>query len=124
MSHRDSCPDDYEARRQGERAYERGDGSWRNPYRDDYSGERCEDAELYWRRGYEYAEQRHEEQTAEERAAQRRAEERAQEERYYLQMQEEAYYREMEERAYAEQMQPEPEQPTGSDAASSEERKP
>jgi hypothetical protein len=123
MSHRDECPTDYEARRQGERAYERGDGSWRNPYRDDYSGERCEDAERYWRRGYEAAEQRHEEQMAEERSAQRRAEERAQEERYYLQMQEEAYYREMEERAYAEQMQEEPQPDPISPAAHDSESK-
>lgn len=57
MSHRDDCPDRWEARREGERAFERGYG--RNPYEPDMWGERgCEEAADEWKRGHRSAELR------------------------------------------------------------------
>lgn len=55
MSHRSSCPTEWEARSEGARAFNRGGSSWNNPYRD---GE-CEEAESAWRTGFRRAEQRH-----------------------------------------------------------------
>lgn len=80
MSHRDDCPTGWEARRHGERAYERGYGS--NPYRGGSGEEGCDEAEREWRRGYNAAERRAEEQHAKEAAARRRAEARRQDEEY------------------------------------------
>lgn len=96
MSHRENCPDDYDARREGQRAYESGTGSWRNPYGD--GGEQpCDDAERAWRSGYRSAERDDEERRAEERDEQRRAEtarcERESEEAaHYAQMEQEQPY--------------------------------
>lgn len=87
MSHRSDCKDPWEARREGERAYERGYGV--NPYRDgdyneNYDDRRCrEEAESAWRRGYYAAEQQAEEEAAERAAQIRREEARAEEEAYY-----------------------------------------
>lgn len=108
MSHRDSCPTDWEARREGERAFDRGYGS--NPYRGGYGEDRCEEAERAWRRGYSAAEERHSEERAAERAAQRRAYERVDEDAYYAE-QERRYY---DEQLWAEQ-HPLPQQETPDD---------
>lgn len=70
-------PDEYEARRQGERSQEWGEGNWSNPYRD--SG-RNDEIERAWDRGYRDAELRAEEEALERRRAERRAEEREREE--------------------------------------------
>jgi hypothetical protein len=56
MSHRDSCPDEYDARREGERAHERGRGYYSNPYHDREEG--CDEAASAWSRGYRAAEER------------------------------------------------------------------
>ena len=82
MSHRSTCPDPWEARREGERAGHRGYGS--NPY-DDYpwNRERCDEAADEWKRGYRAGEERREEEEREERAAARRAQERREEEAYH-----------------------------------------
>lgn len=86
MSHRDSCPPPYEARREGERAQERGRGRYNNPYRDD-----CEEAAHEWERGHRAAERREEERREEQeqhdREERHRAEqrdlEREQEQNYF-----------------------------------------
>ena len=75
MSHRWDCPTDYEARRRGERAFERGDGSWRNPYKEQIGEQSCSEAEENWQRGYRAAERREEEHIAELHREQRRQEE-------------------------------------------------
>jgi hypothetical protein len=71
LSHRPSCPDPWEARRAGERAFENGFGS--NPHRhepvgyESYEDRRCrEEAAGAWRRGYSSAEEREQERQAEE----------------------------------------------------------
>lgn len=79
MSHRSDCKDPWEARREGERAYEWG-GS--NPYRHGDAFESFEDrhcrerSESEWRTGYNRAEiaaeERAEEEAHERRAAERR----------------------------------------------------
>lgn len=88
MSHRDYCPDDWTARREGERAFERGEGSWRNPYGESHSSfdTPCEDADAAWRRGYREAERHEEERHAEERRQERRQEE-MREQRHYEEQQ-------------------------------------
>ena len=83
MSHRDSCPADWEACREGERAFERGWGT--NPYRSQWGEDHCEDAQRAWSRGFHYAEQQAEDRRMEERAARRRHEEREMEESYWRQ---------------------------------------
>lgn len=75
MSHRPSCPDEYDAKREGERAFDRGAGEWRNPYRDD-----CDEAASAWSRGYREREREDEREHAEAAAAQRRREAREMEE--------------------------------------------
>ena len=77
MSHLNSCPDSYTARREGERAADYGYGSFRNPYHDD-----CDEAARAWDRGYYAEQERLDEEARERRAAERRADERAQEEAY------------------------------------------
>jgi len=72
MSHRSDCKDPWEARREGERAFERGFGS--NPYREpdtflhgpeSYEDRRCrEEAASAWRRGHSAAEERAQEERA------------------------------------------------------------
>jgi hypothetical protein len=79
MSHRDNCPDRWEARREGERAQENGYGSFRNPY-GGYGDDACPEAESAWRSGWYNAERRQEEREAEaahERAVRRRIDEEA-----------------------------------------------
>lgn len=89
MSHRWNCHDEYEARREGERAYEYGRSRSSNPYEDSYwnRDRACPDAENAWDRGYRAAEIRDEEEreeaAARQRAAMRRAEEEAEEYAYY-----------------------------------------
>lgn len=98
MGHRWNCPTPWTAEREGERAFERGEGYWRNPYRDDGWGRsRCEDADRAWQRGYRDAERREE-----ERQAERRAEERRREEARWRQQEQEQYDEQMraEEEAY------------------------
>lgn len=53
MSHRDSCPDRYDAEREGKRAFERGSSSFRNPYDDPFNG--CEEASRAWDDGFRRA---------------------------------------------------------------------
>jgi hypothetical protein len=93
MSHRFDCPSKYEARRTGERAFERGDGSWRNPYKSDWPDEGCPEAAQEWRRGYRDAERRQEEREEEERIERHLQEVRAQEEARYNAAMEDEYYR-------------------------------
>ena len=85
MSHRDDCPDRWVARREGERAFERGYGQ--NPYRDQLGEEGCPEAEREWRSGYRSAEcreeERQEEQREQARMERRREEARAEEEQYW-----------------------------------------
>ena len=90
MGHRWDCPTDWEARRQGERSFERGDGSWRNPYRDDWHRPSCEEAERAWSRGYRDAERQAEEHAAEQRAQARRDQARREEAEYFRMQEEEA----------------------------------
>lgn len=91
MSHRDTCPDPRDAHREGERAQERGYGSFRNPY-DGYGEDRCDEAAREWRSGWYAAERREEEQREQEAAKRRlqahREEARAEEDYYYAQQQE------------------------------------
>jgi len=90
MGHRWDCPTEWEARRQGERSFERGDGSWRNPYRDDWHRPSCEEAEQAWNRGYRDAERQAEERAAEQRAQARREQYRREEAEYFRMQEEEA----------------------------------
>jgi hypothetical protein len=112
MSHRWNCPTRWEAERQGERAYERGEGSWRNPYREEWGRDHCEDAERAWRDGHRNAERHEEERRAEQRQQERRQREqqeqwdyeRQQSEAYFDQLEEDdRYYRAMEAAALAEE---------------------
>lgn len=81
MSHRDSCPSDYEARREGERAGERGYS--RNPYRETLGERYCEEAERNWDRGQRAgAEIRREEEMEEARKASQRQRVQAEQEEY------------------------------------------
>ena len=103
MSHRDDCPDRWEARREGERAFERGYGS--NPYRGD---EGCPEAEQAWRSGYYAAEsaerERHEEEYWDRRRAEARAEEEACEARMMEEAQAQAEYERQAAEAYDAEM--------------------
>lgn len=103
MSHRWSCPDDWTARREGERALERGDGYWRNPYEDRWrDGSGCEDAERAWARGYRDAERQEEERVEEARVERHRAEvQRQAEEQWAYESQQEQEYREWADAKYA-----------------------
>lgn len=101
MSHRDDCPDRWEARRQGERAFERGYGS--NPYRSRLGEDGCPDAEREWRSGYYAAERRAEEERAEMAADRRRAEARREEANL------QAAWDQQYAQQYAQEPQPEPE---------------
>lgn len=90
MSHRDDCPDPYQARREGDR--HAGYGDWSTRYSNPYSGyDGCPEAARAWERGFdarkeEMAEEHRREQHA-EHARQHRAQEAAEEERqYYDQM--------------------------------------
>ena len=108
MSHRWDCPTEWEARRDGERAAERGYGRGNNPYKEDFfNRSHCEEAERAWNRGHRYAEERREEEQAAERAAERRAAER----RAYERQQEEEYQRRQEEEYCAQQQEPPQEPP-------------
>lgn len=102
MSHRWDCPDDWEARREGERAHDRGASYYSNPY----DGV-CRDASDEWSYAYRRAEDRAEEEAAEAHAQALRAREAREladyEERAYYEQQ--AYYAEMQEQYEAEQWQ-------------------
>jgi hypothetical protein len=103
MSHSWNCPTELEARRQGERAQQYGDGSWRNPYRDSWGGNHCEEAERAWERGHRDEQLRQEERAYEERAQQRRLEarqEQARVEEAYWQQQYECQAQEEQQAAY------------------------
>lgn len=104
MSHRDSCPDRWTAHREGERAYERGSGSYSNPYDHWNGGGGCRGAEREWESGRRDAERRAEEQREQE-AASRRA--RHQREEQEMQWAYEAQCRADEEQRYHEECQAE-----------------
>jgi hypothetical protein len=93
MTHREDCPTPYEARREGERAFENGRGSYSNPYRDDYARDTCPDAEREWSYGFRDAERRRDEEREQESreadCARRAQEEREWEEQQYYAQQEE-----------------------------------
>jgi hypothetical protein len=105
MSHRDTCPDRWTARREGERAQESGYASFRNPYDDPFSRDRCEEAADEWRRGYRSAEIREEERREEEAARARAERRRIEEDESYLyeQQQQEAEYYAMQQEQYSEE---------------------
>lgn len=92
MSHRWDCPTDYEARRRGEDMFNRGYGSYSNPYRDSFGEEHCPEAEQNWQRGYRDAERRDEERREEERIIEMQREHRRQEEARYNEAMEAQYY--------------------------------
>ena len=108
MSHRWSCPTDWEARLEGERASDYGRSRYSNPYREQYGESHCEDAERAWERGFCYREEQREEEAAAERAAERRAAER----RAYELAEEQEYMRRQEEEYYAQQHEQEPPEDT------------
>lgn len=88
MSHRDSCPDSWEARREGESAHRNYQGSWDNPYRDTLGNDHaCPEAERSWEEGRRNAERQEEESLREEHeykmARERAAENRREEEQEY-----------------------------------------
>jgi hypothetical protein len=95
MSHRNTCPDPYDARREGERAHDYGRGIYSNPYDAPFGDRGCDEAAEAWRRGYRDAEYRREEEDAEQRAAERRHQADLEEQRY------------LEEQYFAEQFPPE-----------------
>lgn len=69
MSHRWNCPTRWEAERQGERAYERGQSRYNNPYDRWNAGhpsalDHCREAERSWEDGHRQAERRHDEEQA------------------------------------------------------------
>lgn len=105
MSHRDDCPDPYQARREGDRVA--GYGDWTSRYSNPYSGyDGCPEAARAWESGYEsrkeeMAEEQRREQQA-EHARQQRAQEAAEEERHYYEQQEENRQQEEEEQRAAE----------------------
>lgn len=88
MSHRLNCPTEWEARHEGERAFDYGRSRASNPYEDSYGNREraCPEAADDWRSGYRRAEmreeERHEEEAAHRRAEMRRAELQAEEEYY------------------------------------------
>jgi hypothetical protein len=115
MSHRWSCPSDWEARREGERAFENGRSMYSNPYEDSYwnRDNACREAAEEWERGHRRAEireeERREEEAAHRRASLRRAEEEAEEAYYYERQAEYEHYA-------APQEEPLPEEPPVADA--------
>lgn len=77
MSHRWDCPTDWEARREGRKAGERGYG--RNPYDDPFPGPgdiSCEEASENWKRGQRDGQLAREEREREEARERRQADER------------------------------------------------
>lgn len=112
MSHRWGCTPEWEARAEGERAFDRGASYYGanpyasyNEYGDQGERRRCEDAEEAWRAGYRSAENRAEEEEAERHAAARREAERRE-----MTAQEEAYY-EAESQRYQQEQWEEPPPP-------------
>ena len=92
MSHRSTCPTEWDARREGERAGYSGFGG--NPYRDTlWIEDACPEAERAWRSGHYLGEERRQEEEYQEALDRRRARE-AKEER----LQEEERYEDMEQR--------------------------
>lgn len=92
MSHRDNCPDRWEAEREGRRAFEFGRSRSSNPHESIWQDEGCPEAADAWRSGYRRAEMRAEDEQAEEAARQRYEMERA-----YALAEEAAYYESQEE---------------------------
>ena len=83
MSHRDDCPSEYEARRQGRRDYENnGYVRYSTPY------DECDEAREAYMRGQRAAEHVAEEEAAERRAQERLSYERDCAEREYFEQQE------------------------------------
>lgn len=99
MSHRDDCTDRYTARREGERAFDYGRGSYSNPYRGE---DGCEEAANAWRRGFE---EREEERAREQREERRHAEARAEQEAYEAAMYEQEMEAAAAEAEYAAQLE-------------------
>lgn len=108
MSHRWNCPTDWEARHEGERAFDYGRSPLSNPYEDDYwnRDRACPEAAEEWDRGYRSAEMRAEEEREEEAARQRAAMRRAEADEWddYAQAQE--YYAMQDERQLVESEEP------------------
>jgi hypothetical protein len=99
----DECPSNREeARRRGERDYEAGRPSYRNPYEHGQYGDYdCRRAYEAWDDGYRYARRRDEQRQDEERQHAEEAERRAQwareaEADYYARMEEASLYEEHE----------------------------
>lgn len=99
MSHRDHCPDDYEARSQARRDAQRDhDFHSGRYYRSPFD---CDEGNDTYRREYGYQMDRLEEERQQERAAERRREEQRQEEEYYAyQAEQEERHRQDDEAAY------------------------
>ena len=107
MSHSWNCPTDWEAEREARYAAERDrERGWGRSYSDPYD---CHHSNEAYRREYDDAYRRSEEQAAEERAAQRRAEARRYEEEmemeYYRQAAEENEMARAQEAEYYEAME-------------------
>ena len=103
MSHRHDCPDRWSARREGERAFEYGRGSYANPYDDFHrDGNSCEEAARAWNDGYRAARYEQEEREREAEEHQRR------ESQYRREIEEQQYYEEMEQQHYQEEQFTEP----------------
>lgn len=83
MTHRSSCPRPWEARRQGERDFDRYVPSWENPYaRKPFEQDHCREAERAWENGRHEAEMRRDEERQAEQRSQRAAEQRRRDENY------------------------------------------
>ncbi len=99
MSHRDSCPPSWKARRQGEDAAGYGQGSYMNPY-----DRECREAARAWEDGHRMAERQAEEELEERRhQAMQREHERIRREEWE-QAERDAY----EQRRYEESLEEEP----------------
>jgi len=111
MSHRNDCPQPWEARREGYRSGEY-ETYGRNPYKSSFDNEGCDEAARHWERGKwdaEYDREREEEQAQEDE----RRERARQEERHLEELREEQYRQDM--IAEGEQDNPEPQHETPDD---------
>ena len=108
MSHRWNCPTDWEARHEGERAFEYGRSRYSNPYEDGpfNRDSACPEAAEEWDRGHRHAEMRADEEREEEAARQRSERRRAEEQEYDDYAQEQQYYAMQDERELAEMEEP------------------
>ena len=96
MSHREDCPDRWVARREGERAFDRGQGPWRNPYKSSFPDEGCPEAAREWDRAYRDAEYQEEERRRQEDEALRMREQQREQERLWEEQVRYEYEREQE----------------------------